>query len=106
MVHVTVKVSDKGRPQLEDVCTLAVKIKDKNDNAPIFDRATYDVPIARDTAEGAPIMRISATDVDEGDNQKIEYELQAERVPGDIEYFSWDYRTGQVSLKVSNTVLF
>ena len=45
-------------------------------------------------------MRISATDVDEGENQKIEYELRAIRVPGDIEYFSWDYRTGQVTLQV------
>ena len=47
LVHVTVKASDKGRPQLEDVCTLAVKIKDKNDNAPVFDRANYDIPIAQ-----------------------------------------------------------
>ncbi len=47
LVHVTVKASDKGRPQLEDVCTLKVKITDKNDNTPIFDRSTYDVPIAQ-----------------------------------------------------------
>jgi hypothetical protein len=47
LVYVSVKASDNGRPQLEDVCTLAVKIKDVNDNAPIFDRSTYDVPIAQ-----------------------------------------------------------
>ena len=47
LVHVTVKATDNGRPQLEDVCTLAVKIKDKNDNAPVFDRSSYDVPIAQ-----------------------------------------------------------
>ena len=34
-VHVTVKASDHGKPPLEDVCTIAVKIKDINDNAPI-----------------------------------------------------------------------
>ena len=44
-VHVTVKASDHGKPPLEDVCTIAVKIKDINDNAPIFDRANYDVPV-------------------------------------------------------------
>ena len=41
----TVKASDHGKPPLEDVCTIAVKIKDINDNAPIFDRANYDVPV-------------------------------------------------------------
>jgi hypothetical protein len=47
LVHVTVKASDNGRPQLEDVCTLAVKINDQNDNSPVFDRANYGVPIAQ-----------------------------------------------------------
>ena len=47
LVHVTVKASDNGRPQLEDVCTLAVKINDINDNSPVFDRANYGVPIAQ-----------------------------------------------------------
>ena len=47
LVHVTVKASDQGKPPLEDVCTIAVNIKDKNDNKPIFDRANYDVPVAQ-----------------------------------------------------------
>ena len=78
----TVKASDNGRPQLEDVCTLAVKVKDRNDNSPVFDRANYDVPVAQDTQIGTQIMRVSATDVDEGDNQKIVYDLSATRIPG------------------------
>jgi hypothetical protein len=94
-----VKASDHGRPQLEDVCTLAVKVKDQNDNSPVFDRANYDVPVAQDTIVGTQIMRVSATDVDEGDNQKIDYELVATRIPGDIEYFEWHYQTGVVTLK-------
>lgn len=47
VVYVTVKATDDGRPKLEDICTLAVKIKDKNDNAPVFDRSSYDVKIAQ-----------------------------------------------------------
>ena len=46
-VYVTVKASDDGKPPLEDVCNIAVKIKDINDNPPIFDRANYDVPVAQ-----------------------------------------------------------
>jgi len=98
LVHVTVKASDHGKPPLEDVCTIAVKINDINDNPPIFDRANYDVPVAQDTEVGRKIMRVSATDVDEGDNQKITYELRAEKYPADIEYFRWDEKTGEVWL--------
>jgi hypothetical protein len=64
------------------VCTLSVKVKDKNDNKPIFDRGQYDEPVAQDTPVGTQIMRVSATDVDEGENQKISYDLSATRIPG------------------------
>ena len=43
-------------------------------------------------------MRVSATDVDEGENQKITYDLRAEKYPADIEYFRWDEKTGEVWL--------
>ena len=99
LVHVTVKASDNGRPQLEDVCTLKVKVKDRNDNKPIFDRGIYDDPVAQDTPIGTQILRVSATDVDEGENQKIAYDLTATRIPGDIEYFEWHWQTGVVTLK-------
>ena len=98
-VHLTVKASDNGRPQLEDVCTLAVTVTDINDNSPVFDRANYDVPVAQDTPVGTPIMRVSATDVDEGENQKVSYDLTATRIAMDLEYFEWVWNTGVVSLK-------
>jgi len=98
-VHVTVKASDKGRPSLESVCTITVKIEDINDNAPIFDRASYEIPIAQDTKAGDVIMRVSATDIDEGMNQNITYSLKATNFQQDIDYFRWDEKTGMVTLK-------
>jgi len=98
LVHVTVKASDNGKPPLEDVCTIAVTIKDKNDNSPIFDRANYDVPVAQDTEVGHQIMRVSATDFDEGENQRISYELKPDKFPADLDYFKWDEKTGEVWL--------
>ena len=56
---------------------------------------------------GDLIMRISATDVDEGDNARITYDLRPApsgggsgglSVEGDIEYFKWDWKTGEVKL--------
>ncbi len=43
-------------------------------------------------------MRISATDVDEGENQRITYDLKPVRIQEDLEYFKWHYQTGVVEL--------
>ena len=45
------------------------------------------------------ILRVSATDVDEGKNQEISYTLVAEKFPQDLDYFRWDQKTGEVWLK-------
>ena len=37
--------------------------------------------------------------MDEGENQKITYDLRAEKYMADIEYFNWDKNTGVVWLK-------
>ena len=94
-----VKAQDNGIPQLEAICTLAVTIEDINDNSPVFDKANYNVPIPQDTNVGKQIMRVSATDVDEGENQRITYDLISTQYPSDIDYFEWDFKTGQVLLK-------
>ena len=95
----TVKAVDQGKPSLEDVCTIAVKIRDINDNPPIFDRANYDVPIAQETELDKMILRVLANDVDEGRNQNISYSLEATRFPQDLDYFRWDEKTGEIWLK-------
>ena len=48
--------------------------------------------------DGDPIMRVSATDYDEGVNSRITYSLRADKYPADIEYFRWDEKTGEVGL--------
>ena len=47
----------------------------------------------QDTEVGRQIMRVSATDVDEGDNQRITYDLKADRYPTDLDYFRWGFGT-------------
>ena len=63
------KASDNGKPPLEGVCSLLVKIKDKNDNGPVFDRGSYNKKVPQDLPIGSEIIRVSASDVDEGENE-------------------------------------
>ena len=41
----------------------------------------------QDTSVNTMIMRVSATDVDDGDNREITYQLKSERYPADLDYF-------------------
>lgn len=94
-VYVTVHATDKGRPLLDEVCTFKVTIEDINDNPLVFDKAKYDESMSEDTQVNKTVMRISASDLDDGNNSTVEYELLPER---DYEYFRIDRRHGLIYL--------
>lgn len=94
-MYITVRATDNGRPPLDDVCTFKVSIEDINDNPPVFDKAKYDESMSEDTTVGRVIMRISASDLDDGNNSIVEYELLPEK---DAAYFRINKNNGQILL--------
>ncbi|XP_050545953.1 DE-cadherin isoform X3 [Daktulosphaira vitifoliae] len=96
-VYVTVRATDNGKPHLDDVCTIKVTIEDENDNSPVFDKVNYVESVPQDLAVNNEVMRISATDIDDGMNSAILYDLSP-RVPQDSEYFRIDQNTGVIYL--------
>uniref|UniRef100_T1PGQ5 Cadherin n=1 Tax=Musca domestica TaxID=7370 RepID=T1PGQ5_MUSDO len=94
-VYVTVQATDNGRPPLDDICTFKVTIEDINDNPPVFNKARYDESMSEDIQPNAAVMRISASDLDDGNNSIIEYEILQER---DYSYFKIDKTAGIISL--------
>ncbi|XP_046385444.1 DE-cadherin isoform X3 [Ischnura elegans] len=97
VVYVTVRASDNGRPQLDDVCTIKVTIQDTNDNSPVFDKVNYLESVPQDLVPGREVMRISATDIDDGDNGVVVYGLEPKAFE-DREYFKIDTNTGVIIL--------
>lgn len=95
-VYLTVRVTDNGRPALEDLCTFKVTIEDINDNPPVFDKSKYSEPLPEDKQVKDQVMRISATDLDDGDFSVVRYELM-ENKPHH-KYFTLDATTGVLSL--------
>ncbi|XP_038114556.1 DE-cadherin [Culex quinquefasciatus] len=95
-VYITVRATDDGLPNLDDVCTFKVTIKDINDNPPVFDKSRYDEPITKDAKVGFKVATISATDLDDGDNSIIKYEIL--RKYNDYSYFRINENNGIVSL--------
>ncbi|XP_034940506.1 DE-cadherin [Chelonus insularis] len=95
--YLTVLATDNGRPQLDDVCTFKVTIEDVNDNSPVFDKVVYTESVPQDLPVKHEVMRVSATDIDDGNNSVVQYSLSSIR-PEDANYFKIDEKTGVINL--------
>lgn len=70
-----VTVYDLGRPQKSVSSVLPVQVLDENDNAPRFVQALSAFRVAENALNGTVIVRLNATDADEGENARVAYAL-------------------------------
>ncbi|XP_062916699.1 protocadherin-11 X-linked [Mobula hypostoma] len=91
----TIKIvaSDAGKPPLNQSATVVIKLKDENDNAPVFNQPIIGLSIPENNTPGTQLTKISATDADSGKNAEITYLLG----PNAPSIFSVDRRTGILS---------
>ncbi|KAJ7405115.1 Protocadherin Fat 3 [Willisornis vidua] len=59
-------------------CTVNVILTDDNDNAPQFRATEYEVNIGSDVPRGTSVIKVWASDADEGTNADITYAIEAE----------------------------
>ncbi|XP_066574333.1 protocadherin Fat 1a isoform X3 [Amia ocellicauda] len=59
-------------------CTINVILTDINDNAPQFRASEYRVNVASDVPKGTTVVKIAASDADEGSNADIAYTIEAD----------------------------
>ncbi|XP_059339848.1 protocadherin alpha-3-like [Ammospiza nelsoni] len=91
--------TDGGRPSLTGTMELVISVVDANDNAPQFEQSVYKVQIEENATEGTIILRVNATDPDEGINKDFSYSLLSSVPIGNRELFAIDKRTGEIRLK-------
>ncbi|XP_037787693.1 DE-cadherin-like [Penaeus monodon] len=94
----TVIGRDSAQEALQDSCSFRVVVEDVNDNAPFFDQPRYDQTLATDHRAGTTVLRVTASDLDAGDNGRISYSLLARHAP-DLDYFMVDSSSGIMSLR-------
>ncbi|XP_005883245.1 PREDICTED: protocadherin-11 X-linked isoform X3 [Myotis brandtii] len=82
--------ADAGKPPLNQSSMLLIKIKDENDNAPIFTQSFISTSVPENNSPGSQLTKISATDADTGRNAEISY-LLGDDAPSE---FNLDQRTG------------
>ncbi|KAM9740591.1 protocadherin gamma-A5-like isoform 36-T36 [Menidia menidia] len=80
--NITVTCSDEGVPSLSSSVTLTLQISDVNDNAPVFEKSSYEAYILENNTPGLSIFTVKATDADWNQNARVSYILEDSSVNG------------------------
>uniref|UniRef100_A0AAQ4QWX9 Cadherin domain-containing protein n=1 Tax=Gasterosteus aculeatus aculeatus TaxID=481459 RepID=A0AAQ4QWX9_GASAC len=80
--NVTVTCSDEGVPSLSSSVNLTLQISDVNDNAPVFERSSYEAYIVENNTPGLSIFTVKARDADWNQNSRVSYILEDSSVNG------------------------
>nr|XP_057919077.1 protocadherin alpha-8-like isoform X16 [Doryrhamphus excisus] len=89
---------DGGKPQKSGTLNVTIIVLDINDNRPSFSQGTYTVEINENTPFGTSIIRVTASDPDEGANGEIEYSL-GKTINKAYDIFELDKFSGLIKLK-------
>lgn len=88
-----ITATDGGNPPRSKTMVLEIRVMDENDNDPVFDQSKYSVRVKEDLPVGSSIIKVHATDADEGLNGQVVYSL-SER----SKIFRIDNMTGEIFL--------
>ncbi|KAM3867177.1 uncharacterized protein ACN63O_008918 [Diretmus argenteus] len=80
--NISVTCSDEGVPSLSSSVTLTLQISDVNDNAPVFERSSYEAYIVENNTPGLSVFTVNARDADWNQNARVSYILEDSSVNG------------------------
>ncbi|XP_065409715.1 protocadherin alpha-8 [Chrysemys picta bellii] len=91
--------TDGGKPELTGTVQLVITVLDANDNAPVFNQSVYEVTVLENTAKGTLVIKLNATDLDEGTNKNISYSFGNFVPPIVRAAFNLNSDTGEIRVK-------
>uniref|UniRef100_A0A673KZJ3 Cadherin domain-containing protein n=2 Tax=Sinocyclocheilus rhinocerous TaxID=307959 RepID=A0A673KZJ3_9TELE len=102
---VTVRASDSDKGTNGDVSyliktgTLKINIilLDANDNAPVFSQSVYTALVAENASMGSLVVKVSATDADQGTNKEVSYSF-SESSDSILDTFNIDLTNGDITV--------
>uniref|UniRef100_A0A3P9ABX6 Cadherin domain-containing protein n=1 Tax=Esox lucius TaxID=8010 RepID=A0A3P9ABX6_ESOLU len=80
--NINVTCSDEGVPSLSSSVTLTLQVSDVNDNAPVFERSSYEAYILENNSPGLSIFTVKARDADWKQNARVSYILDDSTING------------------------
>ncbi|KAG8579382.1 hypothetical protein GDO81_010855, partial [Engystomops pustulosus] len=90
---------DGGEPQRSGSTTITVIVIDINDNAPVFTESVYRIRLLENAPLKSVIIKMNATDLDEGANSEIEYSFDDHTSESAKALYDIDMKTGEIFVK-------
>ncbi|XP_045406972.1 protocadherin alpha-11 [Lemur catta] len=94
-LNLVLTATDGGKPELTGTVQLFVRVLDVNDNDPEFDQPEYKVRLMENAAKETLVIKLNATDRDEGVNGEVTYSLMSIKPNGRL-LFTLDENNGEV----------
>uniref|UniRef100_A0A1I7T8F5 Cadherin domain-containing protein n=1 Tax=Caenorhabditis tropicalis TaxID=1561998 RepID=A0A1I7T8F5_9PELO len=95
-VQVKISAIDAGNPAKLVTKTMKLRITDVNNHSPLFDEPSYHVQISEREKPGKDIFKVTANDIDGGNNGRIKFSLGNDKE--DSSTVAIDSKTGIVKL--------
>ncbi|XP_059202094.1 protocadherin alpha-C2-like [Centropristis striata] len=90
---------DGGRPARSGTAGIIVHVLDTNDNAPKFDKQSYNIKIMENSPIGSLVVHLNATDLDEGSNSDVIYSYSLYTSEKTQETFNLNPLTSEITVK-------
>ncbi|XP_029113088.1 protocadherin alpha-8-like isoform X7 [Scleropages formosus] len=98
VIHLLLTAVDGGKPHRSSSLQITVNVQDTNDNYPLFSKQLYKIQVAENVSPGTTILKLNATDLDEGINSEVVYSfLEHENVKA-LDTFSITPETGEITI--------
>ncbi|XP_068446408.1 protocadherin gamma-C5-like [Clinocottus analis] len=90
---------DGGNPAKSGTCKIIINVLDNNDNFPLFNENKYKVSLKENSTKGTFVIKLSATDADDGLNGEVKYSFGSRTPESVLSTFEINDVTGQIVLK-------
>ncbi|XP_029439320.1 protocadherin alpha-5-like [Rhinatrema bivittatum] len=99
MHYLTLTAFDGGQPQLTGTVQLVITVQDVNDNSPTFDQSVYKISLFENAVNGTLVLKLNASDLDEGSNSDILYSFSNLVPLHTRSYFGIHSTSGEIRVK-------
>ncbi|XP_036933517.1 protocadherin alpha-2-like isoform X16 [Acanthopagrus latus] len=101
IIKLTLAAVDGGKPARSGTMQIIVNVIDVNDNTPSFSKSLYKVRVSETVPTGTTILKLNASDLDEGPHSDIRYSLMKRGNVNSAEKFTVIPESGEIVVKAN-----
>uniref|UniRef100_A0A3B5A1W1 Cadherin domain-containing protein n=1 Tax=Stegastes partitus TaxID=144197 RepID=A0A3B5A1W1_9TELE len=101
IIKLALTAVDGGKPAKSGTMQILVNVIDVNDNTPSFSKSLYKVSVSENVAMGTTILKLNATDLDDGPHSDIRYSLMKRGNVDSPEKFTVIPESGEIIVKAN-----